>query len=172
MMSPKDSHWACYAPRRDATVHAAEVTEEDTFSSADAATWSLDGIREAEAADNLVQRFYNVDRLNELFETPPTEQLSSVDELGWFARLDHLNRPGGFILQQNSQAFRYVQEALTDDALTEAWESIQQQYDDFHAERDAYELATDEAADSPSGYNPQIWVSSLADYNGGRLHGV
>lgn len=98
--------------------------------------------------------------------------VGSVDELGWYGLVKHEGRPGGFILAQDEQGFRHVREAHTDEALSAQWAAIRQEYESFYEQRDAYELATEEASDAPSGHNPRVWVGSLADYNNGRLHGV
>jgi antirestriction protein len=145
-----------------------ESLQRDDFSWVDAAEW-----RPAEIAlHDHEERRYPAADLDELFAEAPDEQVGSVDELGWYGLLKHQNQPGGLILIQDEQGFRRVREAPTDDALQVQWAAIQAEYEDFHGQRDAYELATAEAAGSPSGLNTRIWVGSLADYNAGRLHGV
>ncbi|HEX3783927.1 MAG TPA: antirestriction protein ArdA [Pseudonocardiaceae bacterium] len=157
-----------------ATVTGGAVTpphkppERDAFSWVDAAEW-----RPAEIAlHDHEERRYPAAELDELFAEAPDEQVGSVDELGWYGLAKHQGQPGGLILIQDEQGFRRVREAPTDDALQVQWAAIQAEYEDFHGQRDAYELATEEVAGSPSGLNPRIWVGSLADYNNGRLHGV
>ena len=152
------------------TVELADEDQEerDDFHWADAATWSPAEVALADYAD----RRYSSDELDALFAETPDEQVGSVDELGWYGLVKHEGRPGGLILAQDEQGFRHVREAHTDEALSAQWAAIQYEYESFYEQRDAYELATEEAGDSPSGLNPRIWVGSLADYNAGRLHGV
>ena len=140
--------------------------EPDDFPWTDAATWSP-----ADLALPEEQRL-SADELDELFTATPDEQVGSVDELGWYGLVKHDGQPGGLILRQDEQGFRRVREAPTDDALQVRWAAIQQEYEDFYGQRDAYELATEAAGSTPSGLNPRIWVGSLSDYNNGRLHGV
>ena len=60
---------------------------------------------------------------------------------------------------------------MTDEALTQAWASIQSEYERFYEQREAFERATEDAERAEFD-GPRIWVGSLADYVAGRLHGV
>ena len=124
------------------------------------------------ARDNVEDGRYSSDELDTLFGEPADEEVGSVDELGWYGRVKHDGRPGGLILHQDEQGFRHVREALDDEALDAEWSAIQQEYETFYEQRDAYERATAEPEPSSSGLSPRIWVGSLADYNNGRLYGV
>jgi antirestriction protein len=73
---------------------------------------------------------------------------------------------------QDDQGFRHVREALDDEALNAEWSVIQQEYETFYEQRDAYERAAAEPEPTPNSLNPRIWVGSEVDYNNGRLHGV
>lgn len=145
-----------------------ESPEGDDFSWVDAAEWRPAHI----ALSTYDERRYPAGELDEVFAEPPDEQVGTADELGWYGLVKHQDKPGGLILIQDEQGFRCVRDVPTDDALAIQWAAIQAEYEDFYSQRDAYELATEEATGSPSGLNPRIWVGSLADYNAGRLHGV
>jgi antirestriction protein len=142
--------------------------ETDGFHWADAAQWSPADVALIDYDD----RHYSPEELDELFSETPDEQVGSVEELGWYGLVKHEGRPGGLILATDEQGFRHVRDAHTNEALSAQWAAIQHEYESFYEQRDAYELATEETDDSPSGLNPRIWVGSLADYNNGQLHGV
>lgn len=152
-----------------ATVHTAgEDDESDVFPWTDAATWSPSAV----ARNNYEEPRYPPDELDDLFGEGPNEEIGSVDELGWYGLVKHEDRPGGLILIQDEQGFRHVREAPDDEALTIQWAAIQQEYATFYEQRDAYDAATAEPTSTPSGYNPRIWVGSLANYNNGQLYGA
>jgi len=151
-----------------ATIHAPEDNEPDPFSWADAAIWNPDKI----AQDNLEETQYAAEELDALFAEQPDGEIGSVDELGWYGLIRHEGQPGGIILRSDEFGFRRAGGADTDEALETLWTIIQREYKQFYEQRDAYERATAEPADSPSGHSPRIWVGSLADYNAGRLYGV
>lgn len=111
------------------------------------------------------------DELDAIFSETPDEEVGEVSELGRYALIKHEGKPGGLILRQDQDGWRHVREALMDEALEAEWSALRQDYESYYEERDAFELATSEADDAPSGVNPHIWVGSLADYNAGRLYG-
>jgi antirestriction protein len=151
------------------TVGARDQEDEpDDFPWVDAATWSSAEV----ARDNFDEPRHPPDELDVLFGEQPDEEVGSVDELGWYGLVKHEGRPGGLILIQDEQGFRHVREAPNDAALDVQWAAIQQDYQTFYEQRDAYEAATAESSDGPSGHSPRIWVGSLADYNNGQLYGV
>jgi hypothetical protein len=131
---------------------ANEADEPETFPWADAATWSPSAI----ARDNVENARYSADELDTLFGECVNEQVGSVDELGWDGRVKHEDRPGGLILHQDEQGFRHVREALEDEALNAEWSAIQQEYETFYEQRDAYERATAEPELSPGGLSPRL----------------
>lgn len=151
-------------PPIEATNHQ---DEEDTFPWVDAATWNPDEIARGEVDD----RRYSDDELDAIFSETPDEEVGEVSELGWYGRIKHEDKPGGLILRQDQDGWRHVREALTDEALETEWSALRRDYESYYEERHAFELATSESDDAPSGVNPHIWVGSLADYNAGRLHG-
>jgi antirestriction protein len=143
----------------------AEVPERDVFSWGDAAQWSPEDTPEAEIGQ------LTDEQLDALFETDPDEEVGDVAELGWYALIQPDDRPGGYVMTLNDQGTRQVLEVTTDGALAEAWSNVTRNYQQYYAEREAYEVATGEVGNAPSGVEPQIWVGSLADYNVGFLHG-
>jgi antirestriction protein len=155
-----------------ATVHAPDREEEpdepDPFPWTDAATWSPSNI----ARENYEVGRYSAEELDELFGGGTDDQVGSVDELGWYGLARNEDQSGGLILIQDEQGFRRVREAPDDGALAAQWAAIQQEYETFCEQRDAYEAATEQVAAGPSGYSPRVWVGVLADYNAGRLHGT
>jgi antirestriction protein len=152
-----------------ATVDVGDQDDEpDPFPWTDAATWSPSDI----ARENYEVARYSAEELDELFGDPPDEEVGSVNDLGWYGLVRHTDRPGGLILIQDEQGFRHVREVPDDEALAVQWATVQQEYETFYEQRDAYELATEQVAAGPSGYSPRVWVGSLADYNAGRLYGT
>lgn len=142
--------------------------EPDDFAWSDAAEWR----QVAVLASDYAERQYSDPELDALFGEQPAEAIGSVDDLGWYGLAKHEGQPGGLILIQDNQGFRRIRDVPNDDALEVQWAVIQQEYERFYEQRDAYEQATNPANDAPSGHNPQIWVASLSDYNRGNLYGV
>lgn len=154
-----------------ATVHAPDQdddAESDPFPWTDAATWSPTDV----ARENYAVSRYSAEELDTLFGEPPDEEIGSVDDLGWYGLVRRRDQPGGLILIQDEQGFRHVREVPDDEALAVQWAAVQQGYETFYEQRDAYEQATEQVAAGPSGYSPRVWVGVLADYNNGRLHGA
>jgi antirestriction protein len=110
--------------------------------------------------------------LDELFGGPADEEIGAVEELGWFGLVRQAEVPGGMVLHIDEHGFRRVWRADDDDSLHSRWTAIQTEYEQFHAERAAYEAAIEENDSAPSGLAPRIWVGSLADYNDGNLYGT
>lgn len=150
-----------------ATAAAEEINEDDDFSWIDAAEWNA-----TEVARTTDVEADDAAAVNELFDRVPDDELGSVHELGWYGRIAHGDRRGGIILIQDVDGFRRVREVLDDDDLDRQWNSIRHEYETFYAQQDAYAEATTDTDDAPSGYNPKIWVGSLADYNAGVLYGA
>jgi antirestriction protein len=142
--------------------------ERDSFPWTDAATWSPSEV----ARSNDDEPRYSDDELDVLFREPLDEEVGSVDELGWYGLVRHAGRSGGLVLIQDEQGFRHVREVPDDEALAGQWAAIQQEYESFYEQRDAYEQATTNVAAGPSGHSPRVWVGSLADYNNGQLYGA
>jgi antirestriction protein len=151
-------------------VHAAtdQDDEPDDFYWSDTAEWR----QAAVLASDYEERRYSDTELDALFGEQPTEVVGSVDDLGWYGLIKHDGQPGGLILIQDDQGCRRVREVPTNDALDVQWAAVQQEYETFYEQRDAYDQATQTANSAPSGHNPQIWVASLSDYNQGNLYGV
>jgi antirestriction protein len=141
--------------------------EPDDFSWADAATWSPT----PSTLDDLDQPSRTPEELEALFGEQPDDELGSVDDLGWCGLIRHEDQPGGLILRRDEQGFRQVGQASTNEALDALWHILQLEYERYYEERDAYERATAEAGETPSGHSPRVWIGSLADYNDGRLCG-
>jgi antirestriction protein len=149
------------------TEAASDIDEVDNMSWADSARWRPGD----DMAGAWIDGRLSSTQLDELFGGAPDEEAGSVDELGWFGLIRHEGRPGGYVLHASEQA-RHVWEAESDAALTRRWAEVQVEYEHFHAERDAFEQATEEVGTTPSGLAPRIWVGSLADYANGDLHGT
>jgi len=141
--------------------------EADTFPWVDAATWSP---RDSASQDVGAAR-HSSEELGELFAESIDDEVGTVAEMGWYGRVKHQDKPGGLILVQDERGVRHVRDVQTDEALELQWQAVQAAYETYYHQRDAYELATTEADDAPSGVNPRIWVGSLSDYNAGLLYG-
>jgi hypothetical protein len=92
-------------------------------------------IREAE-------RERDPDWLDSLFGEQASEEVGSVDELGWYGLVRHDGRPGGYVLRQDEQGFRHVWETDSQAELDELWANVGQLYEEFH--RDVESQTTDE----------------------------
>jgi antirestriction protein len=147
---------------------AGQENEHDDFPWGDSAEWNTTAIALSDYEDHPA----TAAELDALFGEQPAEVVGSVDDLGWYGLVKHDGWPGGFILIEDDQGFRRVREVPTDDALDMQWAAIQQEYETFYDQRDAYAQATQATNQAPSGHNPRIWVASLSDYNNGNLYGV
>jgi antirestriction protein len=76
------------------------------------------------------------------------------------------------VLKLDEHSFRRTWVVSSADGLTTLWANITNEYREFYEQREAYEHATDQPDETPSGSMPRIWVGSLADYNNGDLHGA
>lgn len=139
--------------------------DSDTFPWIDAARWL------PETVDGRQINLLNREELEALLSRDPDEEVGDVNELGWHGLVRNEDRPGGYIVSQRESGSHEVVECATGNALTEAWTKVTREYEQYYAEREAYENATLEAGDSHRSAGPQIWVASLADYNDGCLHG-
>jgi antirestriction protein len=156
-----------------ATIHTPEAPGTDDFDEVDDESW-IDAARWSPADDANGQQIEDRVRsaqLDELFGELAHEEVGSAQELGWYGLVKHADRPGGMVLTVDSTGFRRVWETESDEALDGRWARTQTEYEQFYAERDAYDQVTGEQQDAPSGVAPRIWVGSLADYNEGTLHG-
>jgi hypothetical protein len=86
-------------------------------------------IREAE-------RTQDPDWLDSLFGEQPSEQVGSVDELGWYGLVRHEGRPGGYVLRQDEQGFRHVWETDSQAELDELWANVSHLYEEFQRDID------------------------------------
>jgi antirestriction protein len=148
-----------------------------------------------------LSRDAGLERLDELFGEVLEDEIGSVDELGWFGLLHHEGRPGGMVLHQDQQGFRYAWDADSDEELGQRWSAVSEEYGRFwseggHQDRqdgpadieqansltDNLEVGVDQAGAAETDphsdeerddkFGPRIYVASLSDYNAGRLHGV
>jgi antirestriction protein len=114
----------------------------------------------------------HAERVNALFDGEPDEELGSVEELGWYGLIRHVDQAGGVILRLDEHGMRYAESFDDDAALTTRWAVVTNAYSEFYEQRDAYEAVTAEPETARTGPSPRIWVGSLADYNQGELHGA
>lgn len=77
--------------------------------------------------------------LDALFGEQPDEETGDVQELGWFGLVRHEGRPGGLVLTQDEQGFRYIWETDSDSELQARWATVNDEYERFYAERDKHE---------------------------------
>ncbi len=77
------------------------------------------------------EREAHPDWLDSLFGEQPTEEVGSVDELGWYGLVRHEGRPGGLVLRQDEQGFRHVYETDSQAELDDLWASVNQLYEEF-----------------------------------------
>lgn len=144
--------------------------EADTYSWADAATWTA--ALDAEDIRTTIDRAgLAEEEFDALFAGDADEEVSDVDELGWYGILRWKDRPGGLLLKLDSDGRRQTWVVDSNETLEARWTTLTSEYEHYHEEREAYDLAVDQRSDTPSGLSPRIWVASLADYTNGELHG-
>jgi antirestriction protein len=140
--------------------------EVDNFPWGDAATWKADVSEDAAAAARA--RFdLSDEEFDSLFAGDADEELSDMNELGWYGLVRWPERAGGLVLKVDSDGNRHTWVVDTNDELEARWADIQE----VHEQHEAYGLAIAPSGETRSGLNPRIWVGSLADYNAGHLHG-
>lgn len=149
-------------------VHA-EHDEPDRFSWSDAARWQPEA---GETDEPALHPELSDEELDTLFGEDADAEVGTAYELGWFGIVRWPERQGGVILARDSLGRRHIWVVSSDAVLDQRWQEIQQDYEAFYTQRDAYEQVTQEPEGSPSGLNPRVWVGSLADYNDGVLHGA
>ena len=98
-------------------------------------------------------------------------ELGDVDELGWFGIVRWKDRPGGLLLKLDADGRRHTWVVNSNETLEVCWATLTDEYERYHEEREAYDLAVEERSYTPSGLSPRIWVASLADYVNGELRG-
>src|SRR6266516_320018 len=101
--------------------------------------WRLvGGMALANEASAREEREQEQDQFDDLFGEVPDEEIGTVDELGWFGLVRHEDKPGGLLLCQDEQGFRYIWEANSDEALAERWSAVTAEYGRFHEQQRAY----------------------------------
>jgi antirestriction protein len=146
-------------------VGGVEPPEHDDFHWDDSATWSPPLVSEYSKVN------LPAEEVEELFGQPD-EQMGTVEDWGWHGLVRHERRPGGYILVEDDQGFREVREFVDTEGLETQWQRLNETYERWVEERDSYEAATQEPVPGHSGLAPRVYISSLADYNAGRLFGM
>lgn len=146
-----------------------EDDETDRFPWRDAAHWRPGP---ADGEDHPLHPEFTDEELDALFGDGADADIGTTEELGWFGMVRWRARDGGLILSCDSLGRRHTWVTATNELLERRWEEIRRDYEAFYEQRDAYEEAIREPEDSTSGLHPRVWVGSLADYNGGNLHGA
>jgi antirestriction protein len=149
----------------------ADTDEIDDVPWTDAASWRPDdeAAVEDEAPDAPV---LSAEQLEALSSDEVDEDIGSAEDIGWYGLLRWADQPGGAIHRIDSDGLKDTWVFRSNEALDTRWAAIASEHEEFCEQRDAYEAATEELSDTPSGVMPRIWVGSLADYNNGELHGA